>query len=101
MGYRVKGFQEVKQDSISLTTYINRFSPVVYGCYQLGLTRETLSKAMLLVDYDVVFSQVFSYMTEHHMLHYFTFTAGYTGRLVSIGKYRNWTKWSAIEGATV
>ena len=67
----VKGFQEVKQDSISLTTYINRFSPVVYGCYQLGLTRETLSKAMLLVDYDVVFSQVFSHMTEHHMLHYF------------------------------
>ena len=57
MGYRVEGFREVKQDSINLTAYINRFSPVVYGCYQLGLTRETLAKAMLLVDYDDVFRQ--------------------------------------------
>ena len=62
--------------SISLTAYINRFRPVVYGCYQLGLTRETLSKAMLLVNYDAVFSQAFSHMTEDHMLHYFTANGG-------------------------
>ena len=69
MGYRVKGFREVKQNSISLTAYINRFSPVMYGCYQLGLARETLSKAMsVLVDYDI-FRQVFSHMTEHHHHH--------------------------------
>ena len=71
MGYRVKSFREVKQDSISLAAYINLFGPVVYGCYQLGFAAETLSKAMLLVDNDVIFRQVFGHMTEHNVLHYF------------------------------
>ena len=72
MGYRVKSFREVKQDSISLATYINLFGPVVYGFYQLGFAGETLSKTMLLVDNDVIFRQVFGHMTEHNVLHYFT-----------------------------
>ena len=72
MGYRVKSFREVKQDSISLAAYITLFGPVVYGCYQLGFAGETLFKAMLLVDNDVIFRQVFGHMTEHNVLHYFT-----------------------------
>ena len=31
---------------------------------------------MLLINYDVIFSQVFGHMTEHHMLHYFTAYGG-------------------------
>ena len=71
MGYRVKSFREVKQDS---SVWRHTLIDLAQSCMVVinWVSQEkTLSKAMLLVDNDVIFRQVFGHMTEHNVLHYF------------------------------